>query len=247
MKRTLFYLTILVILSSCSKFIDEEQIYVSYGNIGLDGSTWFIHTDYGNRLNITNDESVDFVFSEGTRVIAYYEVEGIPVDTTYNIWLRSIMKVLTKSPVSLSLLTPEQIEDIGDDPVNLIEAWYGRGYLNINFELFRNEPTISHFINLVFDDTESNDEQLVFELRHNAYNDLASIYSFGRASFDISTLLPEDITEIEVVIKWVDYYLVERSVTGTLDLSDQDNEEEEPEVKGESWNGNITLETSLYD
>lgn len=247
MKRAVLFLTLMVLLSSCSKIMDEEQYYVSYGNIGLDGSTWYIHTDYGNRLDILNDGSVNFNFSEGTRVVACYEVDGVPVDTTYTIYLRTIMKVLTKSPVSLSLLTPEETENIGDDPVNLVEAWFGRGYLNINFELFRNNPTVLHFINLVYDDAGSSDDQLVFELRHNAFNDLASIYSFEIVSFDISSLLPEDKSKINIVIKWVDYYLVERSITATLDISDPDYGEPEPEVKEEYWNENVFSEVSVCE
>ena len=237
----------MVLLSSCSKFLDDEQYYVSYGNLGLDGSTWYIHTDYGNRLNIVDNGSANFNFSEGDRIVASYKIDGVPVDTTFNIKLNVIIKVLTKTPLTLSVLTPEQITAIGDDPVNLKEAWFGRGYLNITFELFRNDPSIAHFINLVYDDGESTDDKMVFELRHNAYNDLASVYSFGRASFDITELIPDDKSEINVVLKWVDYYLVERSVTGTFDIDGPDDGEPEPEVKGEFWDEDITSESSLYE
>jgi hypothetical protein len=201
------------------QFREQDERYVSYGNLKFDSPTWYIYSDKGNRLNIVASEVTGFEFIEDLRVVANYSIVDDPIDTVYNIRIYEIDEVLCKDPLTPSLLTQTKIDSLGTDPVNVIEAWFGGGiYLNITFELLCYDANIAHYINLVLDEEETTEDKLVFEFRHNAFDDLTYYNAYGRVSYDISSYIPENLTEIDVTLKWTDYYLIDRSTTGIFHL-----------------------------
>ena len=106
MKRVLFLLGIMTIMTSClEKLDDNEDRYLSYGNLISDDSGWYIHSDKGNRLNIVTNDATGFDFSEDLRVAASYSLLDEPVDTVYNIHLYKIEEVMCKEPLIPSQLT----------------------------------------------------------------------------------------------------------------------------------------------
>lgn len=54
-----------------------------------------------------------------------------------NVRLNAIEKVLSKEPVYSSKLTPEELEELGNDPIYVENAWFGGKYLNIDFAVLR--------------------------------------------------------------------------------------------------------------
>lgn len=96
-------------------------------------------------------------------------------------------KLLTKMPVYLSELTPDEIDSLGTDPIDIENAWFGAGeYLNIEFIIFVNDPQKAHFLNLVVDEEKSTPEEVFVTLRHNAFKDETRQKGWGRVSFDIA-------------------------------------------------------------
>ncbi len=210
----------MTILTSCmDKYFQNDYRYVSYGNLKSDDAGWYIHSDKGNRLSIIANEASGVEFSEDLRVVASYTMESDPVDTVYNIHLHEIEEIICKDPLVPSQLTQAKIDSLGSDPANIIEAWFGgEKYLNVYFELLRYDTSLAHSVNLVFNEEESDEDNLVFEFRHNAFEDLTYYNAYGRISFDISAFVPDGETEMDVTFKWKDYYLIDRSLTGTFYL-----------------------------
>ncbi len=114
--------------------------------------------------------------------------------------------LLTKNPVFSSALSPHQQDSIGHDPIEIVDIWFGgEKYLNINFAIYRNVPNLLHFINLVVDDDASSFDRKVLQFRHNAYNDYLVRLVPGRVSFDISSLLAEELDSVKLVVTWQTY------------------------------------------
>jgi hypothetical protein len=220
MRKIIFLLSIVAITTSCmDQFKKQDERHVSYGNLKFDSPDWYIYSDKGNRLNIVVSEVTGFEFSENLRVVAKYSIVGDPIDTVYNIHIYEIEEVLCKDPLTPSLLTQTKIDSLGRDPVNIIEAWFGGDkYLNITFELLRYDANKVHHVNLVLDEEETTENNLVFEFRHNAFKDPTYYNAYGRISYDISSYIPANLTEIVVTLKWTDYYMIDRSMTGTFYL-----------------------------
>lgn len=242
MKRSYFLLfLVLFFISSCAKYIDADNSYLSYGMVKKDGANWFIKSDNGNRLNVVQNDAKDFSFSDDLRVIANYGVIGNPVDTNFDIHLYAISSVMTKQPLTLSTLSEEQLTEIGNDPIDLMESWYGASkYLNTTFEFLSGSQETIHYINLLYDDVSSSSDTLVFEFRHNANSDITFYNTLGLASFPISDLIPEGKTEMKIHLKWIDYDLNKRYTIGTVTRGNSNNSDPyEPKVHGNYWTENV--------
>lgn len=76
----------------------------------------------------------------------------------------------------------------GTDPVEMVRMWTGDNFLNVYFKaLFGGVE--AHFINLI----PSEEENVSFEFRHNAYNDPAIARNGGLVVFDLSSMPIEEI------------------------------------------------------
>lgn len=208
------------LFSSCNKWLEsgEGPYYTSYGEIFGSSEQRYIVTDKGNNLNIVENMVPGFPVNDGRRIIANYSI----LDETasgYNIRLNAMDSVLTKLPVYPSTLTAEEQERLGNDPVYILDASFGGDkYLNLKFEVLRNSLTAAHLINLVVDEENSNGQQVVLTFRHNAFGDPAVFSAFGRASFDVSGLVPQGKDEINIVLKWRNYMGEERSASAVFRL-----------------------------
>lgn len=201
-----FTLFILLVLSSCRKdLLDSGPNWiVSYGV--MQGTT-LINTDNGNRLNIAEiGGRLRFPLRDGMRVIASYTVLDF-VDNQYNIRLNIIDSILTKPPVFRSDFTEEQLTtEIGNDPVDVIDLWFSAGrFLNVSFNIYSDNSSVPHLLNLVVDDEASTPDLIVAEIRHNAFNSRPLLRTFGRVSYLVNGLLPEGRTEVQMEIRWRDY------------------------------------------
>jgi len=166
----------------------------------------------GSLVDIPKDEEID-----GMRVVANFTIFEEQKNTdgtmTYYVRLNALEKVLTKGPVYSSQVTDEEM---GRDPINIDEQWFSGKYLNVNFYCYVNDPKIKHYINLWVDEEHVNaDENNVYvEIRHNAYGDLQYTEGFGRASFDVTELIPEGKSEVTLHIKWTDYQGITHTESG---------------------------------
>lgn len=186
---------------------DINNFVVTYGEIRGTDLNYTILTDKGNTLFVIDNNYPGFEVVDGQRVMVNYTILEEKLDG-FGVRINGLSKLLCKNPVHTSSITEEALKDsIGVDPIDIVDVWFSAGkYLNVNFEIYRRSTTLAHFINLVVDDQASTDEQVVVELRHNAYGDLPKVSTLGRVSFNIADLIPEGKDEIKVVLKWTDYY-----------------------------------------
>ena len=225
---------ILISFTAC----DDDDYYVtgnnwiSYGNLekveGSARSEFIIHRDDNSRLIAVDGINLNNLKAEdGTRVCYTYSIldskrqpQGLEGNIDYYIYLSQIEDVLTKSPINESFINenPEHRQDsIGNDPINVREAWFGGKYLNVEFNLpVKGDSKISHMINLVREDVTLHQDTVYLTLRHNAYGDRPStagvrsrgenfFWVWGNVSFDLTDILPEGKTSVPVKLIWEAY------------------------------------------
>jgi hypothetical protein len=207
MKKTHLLFSIVAILtlsfSSCKNDDKNEARYISYATI----------TDGANKVIVTDNESITLYVEQNSGVVAEWkDGKRLVVDCTvlrkldnattgkvYYVKVNQVYDVLTKYPVMQSFLnTKERDDSIGHDSINLHEIWFANAYLNMNFGIYRSDPGIKHFINLVVDDSKSTPNDVYAELRHKAYSDLRSVYSLGNISFNVSGLVVSPKTSVRI-------------------------------------------------
>ncbi|WP_176554874.1 NigD-like C-terminal domain-containing protein [Butyricimonas sp. Marseille-P3923] len=239
---------------------DDEYYYVgggsswiSYGNLEkIDNGTrskYAIRRDDGSRLIVTEGYGINSSDAEeGLRVFANYSILGSERDGTglegrmnYYIRLYRITDVLTKDPVKLSFIKEnEEVrqDSIGNDPINVSEAWFGGKYLNVEFRIpVKSGSSTKHFINLVEDDVVAHNDTVYVTLRHNAYGEAPKdgdranhVWSRGMVSFDLTSIVPEGKQSVPVKLLWTEYKngsieTVTREDSGTYTLSGSNEEE----------------------
>lgn len=208
--------------TSCLDGYDINDFNVNYGVIKGNQQNFYIQLDNKTTLEIVANQVPWFQVKDGQRIIADYTILGqvnsdrqtahntiAAEPPRYKVRLNYLYDVLTKRPVSSTFIsTPARQDSIGHDKIDVHDAWIGSNFLNVNFSIFRSHPNIRHFINIVVDDQRSNATDIYMTMRHNAYDDFQDFYSFGRVSFDISSILnqvPIDQT-INIHITWKNYY-----------------------------------------
>lgn len=233
---------------------DDEYYYVgggsswiSYGNLEkIDNGTrskFAIRRDDGSRLIVSEGVAINSSdATEGLRVFANYSILGSERDETglegsmnYYIRLYRATEVLTKDPVKLSFINEDEEvrqDSIGNDPINVSEAWFGGKYLNVEFRIpVKSGSNTKHFINLVEDDVVTHNDTVYVTLRHNAYGEApvdgdrnSHVWSRGRVSFDLTSIVPEGKTSVPVKLIWTEYKkdsseTITREDSGTFTLS----------------------------
>ena len=207
--------------SSCNNDDDGYwRYYTSRGTIQGTADAFDIMTDGGVMLNVVRNNVSGFEIEDGQRVLVSYVIEAQSQDR-YDVEVIAMTKLLTKEPVYLSKLTPEEKEDIGNDPIGVYDAWFGgKKYLNIDFEIRVSNPNIAHFINLVVDEENSTDDEVIVTLTQNAFGDYPSYPALGRVSFDMTGLVPEGKKEVKITLKWTDYSGITKSDSGVFKLDE---------------------------
>lgn len=176
-------------LTSCLD--DNKYAYFhpneSWGTIVGTPENFKIETDNGNTLRVTENLDPSFPVEDSLRVVATFTPLEQTGENSFDIRVNAMKKLLTKMPVYLSELTPDEIDSLGTDPIDIENAWFGPGeYLNIEFIIFVNDPQKAHFLNLVVDEEKSTPEEVFVTLRHNAFKDETRQKGWGRVSFDIA-------------------------------------------------------------
>lgn len=196
-----------------------DKYWISYGTVEGEGSTYIIRRDDGSKLHIVSNLLPLYRFTDGQRIIANYTILDDATDSdltaSYYIRLNAITEVLTKSTIKQSFINADaehRNDSIGNTPLGVEEAWIGSKYLNINFTFLTNPYNrVQHMISLVRNDIELNEAgEVVLTLRHNAFKDVPSssnpmVVAFGRVSFDISAVVPEDAMSAKIRLVWEEY------------------------------------------
>lgn len=174
-----------------------------------------LQTDSGNIYNIVENDSGSAISDTTKRVMISCDVISAVSEQSkeYNIRLIDFREALCEEPVLASSI---DVDTLGQDGVNVIQAWVSGGYLNsfLNVAIMRNSDTV-HDINLMYDDISSNADTLYFKMRHNAHGESPEnpelspsslVFAGVYASFPVSGILPVGGKYPVVHLEW-DWYV----------------------------------------
>lgn len=214
-------------LASCTKEgTDLGKFYLGYGVIVGENPDYSVKLDNGTILNIQVNRVPQKVVKDGQRVLVDYTVleedktpSATVVPATQPVILNYIYDILAKNVIMSSAVnTVEKSDSIGHDYIDVLDSWVGSKYLNVHFEVFREDPYTKHMISLIYDEERSTATNKYFILRHNAFGDRRSYNSFGRVSFDIEDILStiSNGSNVNIHLEWEGYYNGNQSKTIVL-------------------------------
>lgn len=172
MKRRIFkYLIIAAsaaLLASCLP--DYEYLFTDTGMYTFAGPNR-LQADSGDIYIITENKTGSEIPDTVKRVMAVCDVlsqvEG--KEHEFRVRLNDYSIALCKPAVDKEGMDEEAI---GNDGVNINQAWATGGYLNayISYAVLPSSKK-AHTVNLVYDSARSHSDTLFFELRHNAFGE----------------------------------------------------------------------------
>lgn len=191
LNNLLCMIAVMLVFSSCDKNEEYPTSYSTLGDIeNANGSEYFVNSDKGNKLLISNYSSLKQLgIEEGDRIFAEFFMNATPnEDEAYDevIDVYYVYKVLVKDPVAL---TTENSEEVADDKIDIYNMTCTDKYLNLWYTFFVGGSE-THILNLVTVDEPKKDEEgyVYVEFRHNSKDD-PSLHPYnGIVSFKLDKL-----------------------------------------------------------
>lgn len=193
------------VLQSCLDDDNDQSgsFVISTINHMSEGSKEFYFTlDDGKTMFPNNaQEWTGEKYEEGQRAFVIFDELEQPVKGyDYNIQVKYIKKVLTKDIVTMDDVENTE-EKIGDDKINATYMWINqdRKYLTIEYQYYgTHSEAKKHFLNLVInpqqaapaaeDDSNTDDEYINLEFRHNSEGDTPDRLGEGYVSFKLDKI-----------------------------------------------------------
>lgn len=201
----------LLIVFSLLVFSCSDNDTYPYGESRIDLCTVFVADDIyyfkldnGKTLLPQNlSDNLNRKFTNGQRMRIRYK---ILTDNTSS--FDHTVRLYDAVNINLSgilLMTEEDEERFGDDPIGIESLWITGDYLNLSFYFYAN--TEQHYISLVRNTTVTypDDEAVYLEIRHNANNDFPAYRKKGIVSFDIRSVKDEGVCSRNIEIKVNEY------------------------------------------
>lgn len=195
---------------SCMNDMGEtDQLMFAIGTVKvIEKQDYYFDLDEGSKLYPSDTTHIQgYQVIPGQRVFVYFTLleDKIP-GYEYNAEIMHIEDILTKD---VYMMPPQKADSIGNDPINIVEAWITDGYLNVKYQFYySNNPEKKHMLNMVVNDEISSEntnptDYLLLEFRHNAYNDTQLIPGTGVVSFKLDnvTNLLTDKKGINIKVK----------------------------------------------
>lgn len=200
--KTLFFSTVcaklslpllLLAMAACSS--NEETIYEGYGMIKKEsGNTFSIILDNGVRLHPSEGITTLNSLQDSTRVRSTFSILKENESYSYvNLMALDTILTLPVIPYDNNILN-----NMGDAPISITNAWIVYGFLNFEFLFVDNQK--QHKFSLM--QYPSTKDKLIFELRHNDYNDEAYQTNMQVISFRLQSILKEAEKPAKIIIKY---------------------------------------------
>lgn len=200
--KTLFFSTVcaklslpllLLAMAACSS--NEETIYEGYGMIKKEsGNTFSIILDNGVRLHPSEGITTLNSLQDSTRVRSTFSILKENESYSYvNLMALDTILTLPVIPYDNNILN-----NMGDAPISITNAWIAYGFLNFEFLFVDNQK--QHKFSLM--QYPSTKDKLIFELRHNDYNDEAYQTNMQVISFRLQSILKEAEKPAKIIIKY---------------------------------------------
>lgn len=187
-------------LTSCKD--DYETYYEGYGLVNKEADEKFTVTlDDGYLLYpqeyFFNSERLN----DSTRLWLRFNILE-EQDSSLYARIVNVDTILTKSilPYEESIL-----DSVGNDPVKISKAWFAHDFLNFEFMFAAGLQANSgkpHMINLL--QCPNEEEKLVFEFRHNDFDDSRDRVYMGAVSFPIKKIIENLEKPVHFIIKYND-------------------------------------------
>ena len=209
--KLLFTVFSLFILSGCKEEgYSFDDYWVSIGTIVGNKDNYIVITDDGDRLFPYTTYVPAYPIINGKRLWVNYTIlwdAEEDKDFDYYVRINDFSNILTKD---IFILTPENADSIGHDPVWVYEPdkdiWISNNYLNIFF-VYKGSPYWSHYINVVSDinNPVTPAGKPILELRHNSNNDPYNEPSIkGFVSINLLSMLEEGQDSVVFVLRAID-------------------------------------------
>ncbi len=199
----------LFVYTSCEEDDDHyslDKFWLSSGTITKTTDYYYVTTDGGSVLWPAASSVNESYLEDGMRILVNYTIldDGATDDIyDYYVKINDVDEILTKPYFEFTEETPVDIIDsIGNDPIKILDTWFTGDYLNVEFNYGGGVGL--HFVNLVYDATNpvvDETGEIILELKHNDNGDPYSYVQWGVASFDISGLQQEDVSELKLLIR----------------------------------------------
>lgn len=171
------FLALAPILQSCDWDNNDNEannMALVTVKVNTDKTIWGL-TDNNEKIFFNPSSSIisSYKATEGQRAIIYFNPLSEKVSGyDYNADVRGIQDILTKD---IKKVTTAAQDTLGDDAVNIVKAWIGGGYLNIQLNFYTNGK-VTHLINVEDNQLNQSAEEIDgkyvnLELRHNKNND----------------------------------------------------------------------------
>lgn len=204
LNNLLCMIAVMLVFSSCDKNEEYPTSYSTLGDIeNANGSEYFVNSDKGNKLLISNYSSLKQLgIEEGDRIFAEFFMNATPnEDEAYDevIDVYYVYKVLVKDPVAL---TTENSEEVADDKIDIYNMTCTDKYLNLWYTFFVGGSE-THILNLVTVDEPKKDEEgyVYVEFRHNSKDD-PSLHPYnGIVSFKLDKLKADNPDAKGLIVK----------------------------------------------
>lgn len=199
--------------TSCLKDNNNDRFWLSYGvligstgnlNVRLDDGT-ILYPDAGSQTYLT-----PFLTD---RILVNYTIVSNKIesgDTNYNVKINAVDKLLKKNIV---MLTKQNADTLGNDPLTATRFWFGNNFLNIDFYFMQDQKI--HLINLAKDSIQNDPTTVSLFLKHNAWNDRPLYMRSGFVSFDMTSLL-DGKDSVKIIVKYKDYSGNSKDFKGTF-------------------------------
>lgn len=189
---------------------DHEAIYEGYGLVNkLTDNSFSVTLDDGNLIYPRETCINPSRLHDSTRLWMVFNILEESEQRT-DIRLISADTILTKNvlPYAESIL-----DSVGNDPIKINTAWFAHGFLNFEFVFAaRNHPTSqsAHMVNLLQRPSENG--KLIFEFRHNDFNDYRDQVYMGVVSFRMQEVIEDLEKPIKMEIRFNDSANTSRSI-----------------------------------
>lgn len=211
LKNGLIIALLSIIVWSCNNDDDYSlgKYWLTSGTVIKTSDYYYVVTDEGDNLwPAASNINPDYL-EDSMRVLVNYTILGDAQEGEiydYYVKINSVKEILTKPVFNFTDETTQAVKDsIGYDAVAITDTWFTGKYLNVQFEYGGGLGYI-HYINLVKDseDLETDNGEIILELKHNKNGDPLDYLQWGIASFNISELKVDGQTSVDIFVRALD-------------------------------------------
>lgn len=202
--------TITTVLPSCDDdgySLDKYSLALATVHpIDADSKTYYLTLDDGTTL-WPAASNVIYSPRGDQRVIVNYTLLSDQIgEYDHYAKINGIQEILTKDVIDL---TSANEQEVGNDPIKILDLWTGDNYLNIHFGINVGGAK-THTINLVKNKLTAppsinEDGTIELELRHNKNGDEEKYGLKNYAAFDLRPLQIAGKDSVKITIKMTDY------------------------------------------